>query len=259
MADTAHNVVLIGSGNVATSLGRALLKSGKNILQVWSRSEERATKLASSLNAQAITDLSLVNIQTELIIIAVKDDAIASTAALLTPADALIVHTSGTRPLADLSGHSNTGVFYPLQTFTPDSLPDFSRIPICIEGSNAQVINQLEDICNQLGSKAYQIDSNQRSALHIAAVFANNFTNHIWGISRELLEKANIPADILYPLMEETLRKAIHQHPFEVQTGPAVRRDEETIARHLKNLEEDTQLREIYKLISLNIQSKKKI
>lgn len=258
MADTAHNVVLIGSGNVATNLGRALLKSGKNILQVWSRSEERVNKLAAALNAQAITNLSLVSKDAELIIIAIKDDAIASTAALLPRVNALVIHTSGTRPLSDLSVHNTTGVFYPLQTFTAESQPDFSRIPICTEGSSPEVLSQLAEICNGLGARSYQIDSAQRGALHIAAVFANNFTNHFWGISRELLEKANIPKEILHPLMEETLQKAINQNPFEVQTGPAVRFDEETINRHLKSLEKDPQLHEIYKLITQNIQLKKK-
>lgn len=258
MADTAHNVVLIGSGNVATNLGRVLLKSGKNILQVWSRSEGNANKLAAELNAQVLTDLSLISNQADLVIIAVKDDVIASTAALLSPINAIIVHTSGTRPLSDLSGHKNTGVFYPLQTFTPQSSADFSQIPICIEGSSPEVLSTLTELCNNVGAKAYQIDSEQRGALHIAAVFANNFTNHIWGISREMLEKANIPKEILNPLMEETFHKAISQNPFDVQTGPAVRFDEETINRHLKSLEKDPHLHEIYKLITQNIQLKKK-
>jgi predicted short-subunit dehydrogenase-like oxidoreductase (DUF2520 family) len=258
MADTAHNVVLIGSGNVATSLGRALLKSGKNILQVWSRSEVNAQKLAAELKAQAITDLSLIKSQVDLIIIAVKDDVIASTAALLPHSNSTVVHTSGTRPLSDLAGINNTGVFYPLQTFTPQSSTDFSQIPICVEGNSPLVLNQLEKICKDLGAKSYQIDSVQRGALHIAAVFANNFTNHIWGISRELLQKANIPSEILHPLMEETLRKALHQNPIEVQTGPAVRFDEETINRHLEFLKNDQHLHDIYKLITRNIQLKKK-
>jgi predicted short-subunit dehydrogenase-like oxidoreductase (DUF2520 family) len=258
MAETAHNVVLIGSGNVATTLGRALLKSGKNILQVWSRSEANAQKLAAQLNAEVLADLSLINSEADLILIAVKDDVINSTAALLPQSNSTVVHTSGTRPLSDLAGIKNIGVFYPLQTFTPQSSPDFSQIPICVEGNSPLVLNQLEEICKDLGAKSYPLDSVQRGALHIAAVFANNFTNHIWGISRELLEKANIPSEILHPLMEETLRKALQQNPFEVQTGPAVRFDEETINRHLEFLKNDQHLHDIYKLITHNIQLKKK-
>jgi predicted short-subunit dehydrogenase-like oxidoreductase (DUF2520 family) len=255
MADQINNVAIIGSGKVASALGRWLQNAGIVVTEIWSRNLQNAENLGVELNATAVHDLSEISGNNDLIIIAVKDDAIAEVSNQLKSGNAVVVHTSGARPISDLQEHSNCGVFYPLQTFSANAKPDFTRIPFCIEGSNTEVVSKLESFCANLGAKSYLIDSHQRSTLHLAAVIANNFTNHLWGKSRELLENVGIDHRILHPLMEETLQKAMMNHPFEIQTGPAVRNDSATTEKHLSQLSNDPIFADIYRLITQCIQS----
>jgi len=257
MAEQIHKVAIVGAGKVASALGNWLLNSGVQITEIWSRNPKNAENLAIGLNAKAVLELSNISASNDLIIIAVKDDAVEEVSKQLEVGNAIVVHTSGARPISDLQKHSNCGVFYPLQTFSVDTKPDFTKIPFCTEGSNQFVYSQLESFCLKLGAISHRIDSQQRGTLHLAAVLANNFTNHLWGKSRELLENAGIDHRILNPLMEETLQKAMTNHPFEIQTGPAVRNDSATIEKHLDRLSSDPLLADIYRLISQSIQSHK--
>ena len=248
------NIVLLGSGNVATHLGRAFKMAGQNIVQVWSRNTNNAIELADSLAAVAVADISDISRLADLYIIAVKDEAIRNVAFELNIHDKLIVHTSGSTGLDALDGiSSRIGVFYPLQTFSKSKSVVFRQIPIAIEGNTVEVASVIRSIADRLSEKVIELNSGQRMALHIAAVFACNFTNHLYAISQELLMEQNLDFDLLRPLIAETVKKIQLNDPVSVQTGPAIREDNETINVHLELLQKKPNLRELYKSLSQSI------
>ena len=248
------NIVLLGSGNVATHLGRAFKMAGQNIVQVWSRNTNNAIELADSLAAVAVADISDISRLADLYIIAVKDEAIRNVAFELNIHDKLIVHTSGSTGLDALDGiSSRIGVFYPLQTFSKSKSVVFRQIPIAIEGNTVEVASVIRSIADRLSEKVIELNSGQRMALHIAAVFACNFTNHLYAISQELLMEQNLDFDLLRPLIAETAKKIQLNDPVSVQTGPAIREDNETINVHLELLQKKPNLRELYKSLSQSI------
>lgn len=248
------NIVLLGSGNVATHLGRAFKMAGQTIVQVWSRNIDHAKELADSLASVAVSDIGDVNLSADLYIMAVKDGAIRTLAAGLNLGDKLIVHTSGSTRLEVLKGvSSRIGVFYPLQTFSKSKAVDFRQIPIAIEANSVEDYAVIKSIADRLTEKVIELSSAQRKTLHVAAVFACNFTNHLFAISQELLHKDNLDFDLLRPLIAETAGKIQLNDPESVQTGPAIREDQETINSHLEMLQENTELMEIYKKLSQSI------
>ena len=248
------NIVLLGSGNVATQLGRAFKMAGQSIVQVWSRNIVHAKELADTLASEAISDIEDLNFSADLYIIAVKDNAIEELASRLNIGDKLIVHTSGSTSISALDGVStHTGVFYPLQTFSKNKAVDFRSVPIAIEASNPDDLPAIRAIADRLSEKVTELSSSQRKALHVAAVFACNFTNHLMAISQSLLESEDLDFDLLRPLIAETVAKVQLYDPKAVQTGPAVRGDNEIISSHLKMLEERPELQELYNLLSQSI------
>lgn len=253
MDSAPRKVAIIGAGKVARHLALWLKKSGVGVLQVYNRHPEKAETLAVEVGAQAISDPAALNPDIEMAVIAVADDAIAALSDQLPKRDMVVVHTSGTRPLNDLKHHEQRGVFYPLQTFTAQTEIDFQSIPICIEGRTAEIEEILRASCVEWRMQYYRLDSAQRATLHVAAVMANNFTNYLWGKSYDVLREKDIDPAILHPLMLETLRKATQYNPHDVQTGPAVRNDRETIERHLAYLRDDEKLRDIYDRLTQQI------
>ncbi|HYK77204.1 MAG TPA: DUF2520 domain-containing protein, partial [Daejeonella sp.] len=170
-------IVLLGSGNVATHLGRAFKMAGQNIAQVWSRTPENAYELADSLGAKSVQNLAEITTKADLYILAVKDDAIREVAEKLSLQDQLVVHTSGSTDLDVLQGISERiGVFYPLQTFSKSKAVDFRQIPIAVEGNNREVALAIHAIADRLSERVIDLDSNQRRILHVGAVLACNFT-----------------------------------------------------------------------------------
>jgi predicted short-subunit dehydrogenase-like oxidoreductase (DUF2520 family) len=190
-------------------------------------------------------------------IIAVPDDIvpeIAQNAAF--PPDATVCHTSGTLPLTVLKRFPKRGVFYPLQTFTKGRPLDLSAVPFCIEAADAGTEKQLSTLARSVSRSVHLMDSEQRKALHLGAVFAGNFTNHLLALSKRIAEENNLAFDLLKPLVAETVAKALAaQDPATVQTGPAVRRDEQTIKRHLQALRKHALWRKIYRLLTESIQA----
>lgn len=248
------NIVLLGSGNVATHLGRAFKMAGQTIVQVWSRDIDHAKELADTLASEAVSNLDDINRSADLYIIAVKDEAIKSVAAALDIEDKLVVHTSGTSGLDVLDGvSSHTGVFYPLQTFSKNKAVDFRQIPIAIEVSNEDDRAIIRSIADRLSEKVIELNSSQRKALHIAAVFACNFTNHLYSVSKELLGTEDIDFDLLRPLIAETADKIKLNDPETVQTGPAIREDHETISTHLEMLKDNPEWMDLYQKLSQSI------
>lgn len=247
-------VVIIGSGNVATHLGKALFAAKFQIGQVWSHHYENAALLAKEIDAQAITDLSEVDAQADICIIAVKDDAIAEVANCLTIFKGLIAHTSGAVNLSVFENNFDKyGVFYPLQTFSKNKEVDFKTVPLCVEANNEAVLAELKTLAANLSSDVREVDSEKRKILHLAAVFACNFTNHLYALAEKILADNRLDFDILRPLILETAAKVQQDLPLKVQTGPAIRNDEETLAKHEILLAQQPQYLEIYKTLSESI------
>lgn len=248
------NIVLVGSGNVATQLGRAFKMAGQDIVQVWSRNIDHAHELADTLASEPISDLFDLDRNADLYIISVKDEAIKQLAHELKVGDKLIVHTSGSTGIDVLEGSSTKiGVFYPLQTFSKVKSVDFRLTPIVIEGNTPEVASTIHAIADRLSEKVVELSSEQRKALHIAAVFACNFTNHLFALSQELLAEQNLDFDLLRPLITETASKVQLNDPITMQTGPAVRGDQSTIDAHLDLLSDKPELKELYQKLSQSI------
>jgi predicted short-subunit dehydrogenase-like oxidoreductase (DUF2520 family) len=182
-------------------------------------------------------------------ILAVNDDSIHDLSTQLLFSNRLVCHTSGSKAKNELNLKNRSAVFYPLQTFSKESEIDFSKIPICLESSNLEDMITLKKISKSLGCTYYEIDSNQREKLHLAAVFVNNFTNHMYTIAKSITDKSKIDFNILKPLITETVNKINTLDPKEAQTGPAIRGDKKTIDKHLMDLENEKH-RQLYKLIT---------
>jgi len=247
-------ITLIGSGNVATHLGAAFKNAGHKIVQVYSQNEQHSALLAYHIGAEAITDLTQINPKTDVFIIAVADDAIAGIAEQLAKHNILIAHTSGATSLYNLTAFTDkAGVFYPLQTFSKTKEVDFRTVPLCIEGTNQDITQTLKELAQSISNNVYTIDSNQRKTLHLAAVFACNFPNYLYRVAQQLLAEQNMPFDLLRPLILETAEKVQEHFPAEVQTGPAIRRDQQTILNHLQMLKNKPELEQLYRLLSQGI------
>ena len=241
-------ITMIGAGNLATHLSRALQHAGHEIIQVFSRTEKSATHLANQLDCPFTTDLNNI-IKSELAIIAVKDDTIKEVEKNINFPK---VHTSGTKDL-DCLTINKVGVFYPLQTFSKTSNIDFESVPICIESNDTSFYEFLNELANSITNKVYMLDSKQRRQLHIAAVIACNFSNLMYRFSEDICKEHSIPFEILQPLILETANKIQSLPPSKAQTGPAQRGDELTIEKHIAALESNSDLQAIYKTLSNSI------
>lgn len=247
-------ITIIGSGNVATHLAAAFKNAGHNIVQVYSRDLQNASLLAYHVKAEAIDNLEQINPETDLFMIAVKDDAIELIAAELAKYDKLNVHTSGATDLQTLLKYTqNAGVFYPLQTFSKTSELNFNTVPLCVEGRDEKITSTLNELAFTVSQNVYRVNSDQRKTLHLAAVFACNFPNYLYSVSQQLLAEKQLPFDLLRPLILETAEKVQEHLPASVQTGPAVRNDEITMAFHREQLKENPDLQRIYELLSQGI------
>lgn len=253
------NLVLLGAGNLATHLGPALQDSGHTIIQVFSRTLPSAEKLAGQLNCSLTTDISTITPGADAYIFALSDNALPEILNHFPIKDSLVIHTSGNMPLdiihqAGLKG----GVLYPLQTFTRNIKPDWLNTPICIEASNPQMLELIRLLASSISNRVSEINSHQRSAIHLAAVFACNFTNHMLHIATDILSDNDISPDILYPLIDETIRKAKQQHPALNQSGPAIRGDSLVMQRHKNQLASLPHYAKLYTFISESILASKK-
>ena len=245
------NVSIIGTGNVAKHLFDALLKC-ENIAvhQVIGRSKEQLFYFEK----ETTVTYKWNKIQeVDVYIIAVSDDSISLVSEHLKDNNGLVVHTSGSVSLDTLSLKNRRGVFYPLQTFREGQKVNFKTVPICIETEKEADLKILSQLANALSDVVHEITSDQRKYLHLAAVFINNFTNHIYQIGDEICTAQELPFSILQPLLMETAEKMKAFSPYEAQTGPAKRNDIGTIEKHMDLLKTDAHKR-IYALLSQSIQ-----
>ncbi len=249
-------IVFIGAGNLATNLAKALYRSGFRIIQVYSRTEASAEMLAKVVEAEHTTELSQVRCDASLYFVSLKDDALVELLPDIVNKknNALFVHTAGSIPMDIWKGRTNRyGVFYPLQTFSKQREVDFNSIPVFIESNSVEDIGLLKTIASVLSEKVYEATSEQRKCLHLAAVFTCNFANHMYALAARLLDKYNLPFEVILPLIDETAGKVHQLSPSEAQTGPAVRFDRKVMDKHLEMLSDEPELQELYKLLSESI------
>jgi predicted short-subunit dehydrogenase-like oxidoreductase (DUF2520 family) len=254
MPNLIQSAIIIGTGNVAFHLGKVLQDKNIHILQVLGRTSEPVRKLARILKADHTLDFDEINIKADLYIIAVSDDAISEVIKQLHLDRQLVVHTAGSIPMSVFEGHfENYGVFYPLQTFTKNRQIGFDEVPVCIEANNRENTKKLVQLARLISHKSMMMDSNKRAVLHLAAVFACNFTNHMYSVAGRILENEDIDFSVLHPLIIETAVKATVMKPAEAQTGPAVRKNMILMDKQMKMLENDPAVREVYRILSENI------
>lgn len=256
-------VTIVGSGKVATHLALRLYAKGVFIHQVYSRNAENAKALAKQVGAKAVSDYRTLAPGQDLYMLAVSDKAIEEVATKvageLGSHGVFLVHTSGATPGAILRPYSKRhGVFYPLQTFSREVQPDWNSIPICIDANSAADMHSLELLGKTIAQKVVRIPDEKRAKLHVAAVFANNFTNHMLHLAWEIARKNDIDFDILKPLIRETIRKIEAESPADMQTGPAIRGDDTTINTHLELLEDNPSIQEVYRVLTGSIRAQKK-
>lgn len=250
-------VSFIGSGNLAWHLAPALDNLGFVVKEVFSARQKNAAALTERLyQAEVKNSLDFSDSPSKVFFIAVSDEAIGDVAKeLVLPEDSILVHTSGSQPLEILeySAAPHTGVFYPLQTFTKVRNIDFKNVPVFIEASDDEAEKVLTSMAKKLTSKFKKISSEERKGLHVAAVFASNFPNHMLRISKILMDEKGLNFDWLKPLVQETINKALANGPEYSQTGPAVRGDLEILDEHMKFLKKDKVIAKIYEIISQDI------
>ena len=245
-------VVVLGIGNLASAMYKAFKTCGQvQLVQLFNRSIEKIRHFENEID---ITDNLYKLKEADVYIISTADDAIALLSNTLPLRDKLVVHTSGNAHLSELSNNNRRGVFYPLQTFSKEREITFKSIPICIEAEHKTDFKLLKLLASSISDKVFSISSNRRKSLHIAAVFASNFTNHLYHISSEICKENKIPFDILKPLLSETLKKIDFLSPREAQTGPARRNDNTTVENHINQLKTDSQ-KEIYTILSNSIKN----
>ncbi|MCX6279097.1 MAG: DUF2520 domain-containing protein [Bacteroidetes bacterium] len=248
------NVGLIGAGNMAWNLGSALKNKDINIMQVYNRTPFRGKLLAEALGADYVADPGKITTDADLYIIAVSDDAIVDVSSHLQLDEQLVVHTAGAIDINVLQHVSkNQGVFYPALSFSSAQSENFKTIPLCLEANSPSNLKLLVRLAKKLSKLVYPIDSDTRRKLHLAAVFASNFTNFMYVISEEILKTNQLPPDILGPLIRQSCLVKDGGNFFMRQTGPAVRGDHAIIARHKELLASNRDYLEIYDLITNNI------
>lgn len=252
-------ITFIGSGNVAFNLAKAFDLAGYQIHQVISRNEQTGKELSGKYAAFYNKELSQLMGDADFILLCIPDKAIETVATQIKVIGPVIMHCAGSCSLKTLSNHVNpAAVFYPLQTFTKGRQVDFNKIPILVEGVDFKTYQIVRDLAFSISNKVVELDSEKRLYLHLAAVIANNFTNHLLAQSEKIMKLQQLPFDLLKPLVEETVKKAFEGSPSKNQTGPAVRNDQSTIQKHLEMLSEDYNLKMLYQMISNHITTETK-
>jgi predicted short-subunit dehydrogenase-like oxidoreductase (DUF2520 family) len=253
-------ITIIGSGNVATQLGLALYSEGFDVVQVISRTLKNAKKLATYFQAKASSNINDLIIS-DIVLIAVNDDSIAEVVEKIfqhqpKPYELkpLILHTSGTCSCIILKNKNwESGVFYPLQTIKKTQYIDFREVPIIYFSDSKNTLNNIKKIATSISNKTVVMNDEQRVALHTAAVFTNNFTNHLIAIAQDICKQNGIKFKLLEPLLAETFEKLLKKTAFNNQTGPALRKDTKTLKKHLQLLQSSNYI-DVYEIMTKQIQ-----
>jgi predicted short-subunit dehydrogenase-like oxidoreductase (DUF2520 family) len=246
------HITIIGTGNVATHLALGLHNARHQIIQVIGRNKDKAQELALKVNAKATNSLEQLSTSTQVVLLCITDNAIEDVAQMLPKANYLLLHTSGSIPIDALKSAQHFGVFYPLQSFSKNVPLNLKEIPFCLEANNSDTMETIKDLASTLSDHIYFLNSHERKQCHLAAVFANNFTNHMYTLAADILSKNKLPFEIIQPLIDETANKIKTTAPKDAQTGPAKRQDSLVIHEHLKQLKSD-KLEKLYSFVSNSI------
>ncbi len=245
------SIVVIGFGNVGKHLSEAFHEApGLVLRQIYNRSN---ITLPESLQQVAFTNNLTAVLDADVYVIALPDDHIAQISSKIDKKDSLVVHTSGGVAMEEIASKNRRGVLYPLQSFSKHRSVDFKSVPICIEAETKEDLELLRKLGKQISGKVAEISSEDRASLHLSAVFVNNFVNHLYHISEELLQQKKLNFDLLKPLIKETAKKIEELSPSEAQTGPAIRNDEKTLRKHLQILK-DSPYETLYRDLTASIQ-----
>lgn len=252
-------IVLIGSGNIATFFGKKFQTAGFEIVQVISYHLSHAEQLANQLACSFSDNMLDVNRDADVYLFAVKDDVLLEMAKRIFLPDKLVIHTAGSIHLHELAMMSNQlACLWCVYSISKKELPDKKDIPLVVNCSAAVDREVVKVLADSITTKQYPLDDHQKSVLHLAAVFANNFTNHLFTICKNIVEKEGVPFEILYPIISDTTSKALGGEPEALQTGPASRGDVETMRKHEILLSGQPDFLDIYKVLSKSIAAKRK-
>ncbi|EFC73436.1 Rossmann-like and DUF2520 domain-containing protein [Prevotella melaninogenica] len=249
-------VTLIGAGNLATQLGKSLKKAGVIISQVYSRTEDSARTLGKLLEAEWLTDIKALRDEADIYIFSVKDSVLCELISEVCKGrgDKLFLHTAGSMSMSCFEGKVlRYGVFYPMQTFSKTKDVDFERVPVFIEGNSIETEDIIRSFANMLSKRVITLSSADRKYLHLAAVWACNFTNYCYTVASDILGEHGIPFDVMLPLINETTEKIQKISPKEAQTGPAVRGDRNVMSKQLELMNDKEDLQKLYKMLSKGI------
>ncbi len=247
-------IAFIGAGAVGTHLSLAFCKAGFSIVQVINRGVEDGQLLARTVNASYSEFPEELFEKVTHVFLTLPDQVIPETLSRLPRNDFVVLHTTGSFPMSALKKHGHScGVFYPLQSFTKDRSPNWNDIPIFIEGSSIEIEHDLMELAEEIGSVGIRLESEKRIKLHMAAIFASNFTNYIQGRAQEMLQGIGLSDDLIRPLVDETISKSYEFGAMKAQTGPARRGDLETLKKHLELLSCCPVDQELYKALSMSI------
>ena len=241
--------VFIGSGNVAHHLVKAFRENQMEVKQVFGRNKEELKKISDENHIPWSTD-EIDN--ADLYIICVSDSYVGEVSKLIKKTDCLVAHTSGSLPKEILEGNYRKASFYPLQTFSKSKKLDYRKIPFFIEAENEHDTLVLRTLAEKISENIMLSDYKKRKYIHLTAVFASNFVNHLFARAKEISDGQNIPFDFFLPLIDETIEKIHHLEPQKAQTGPAVRNDERILNLH-ENLITNSEQMEIYKTMNASI------
>ena len=244
-----ENIAIIGSGNVAYTYSKVLKYNGINLKYIFTRNQNKIPEIENLFGVEAICDYEKL-FDCDLIIIAVKDDAIGEVVEKLNNYKGVLVHTSGTQNLSVLQSVENYGIIYPLQTLTKDYDVDFKTVPVLINASTTKVKDKLRSIAQKMSDVVIECSDEDRRYIHMNAVYVSNFVNVMLQIGEKLLGKKSLDISILEPLVRETINKAFSMGAEKALTGPARRGDLETINKHVELLKNDVEEKEIYKLLT---------
>ena len=246
------SIVILGAGNVAFHLTRALIENTCNVPQIFNRTLEHAREIGEA-NRISYTDKISEIEKADIYIIASADSGIEEFSHYIPYDDVLVVHTSGSSPMSVLKGDYRKGVFYPLQTFSKERTMRYDNIPFFIEAENSEDLKKLNELGNRISNEVHELNFASRMQVHMTGVWANNFVNHLYYIAGNICEQNNVPFDVLLPLIQETANKVIEMSPKDAQTGPAKRGDQVIIDRHLEALQDDSRLLQIYQILTDSI------
>ncbi|MDD2636587.1 MAG: DUF2520 domain-containing protein [Bacteroidales bacterium] len=256
-----QDIVILGSGNVASHFAKALKNAGINVKQIFGRNIRSVSALAKQINCSHTINISDIIQNADIYFFIMNDKANLSICdKIKIKPDSILAHTAGSQSIDIFKNKTpNYGVFYPFQTFTKSVETDFSKVPICLEASNQETYLVLEKIARKLNCKTFKINASERETVHLSGVFASNFMNHCVNIAEDILLENNISSDIIKPLLEQSFFKILNNTAANSQTGPAIRNDNLTIEKHKELIKNNKQYSQVYEVLTNSIKSKFKI